>query len=512
MGSTFSGLNIAMNGLYSSQQSLYVIQNNISNANTPGYSREVVVQKAATPQFSQVGAGMIGTGSQVVSVERARDDYLDSKYRYESSMLGECDVKSDFLSQVEHIMGGTAEYGYNTALNEFYSALEDIAVNPDDMAGRTVVEKKGEALCEYFNSSASDLIELQQEINSSVNIKVDEVNSLTSQIADLNGQIYMAQLSNDRANELKDKRDLLVDELSKIMDIEVSQVVTGTLPNGEDDVSFQIKIGGTCIVKQSDSYELECYMPESSEGAKGMYEIRFKESKETVEITGGELKGYMDIRDGEGEDSQYCGIPYYMARLDECAQVFAKAFNEGVFSDGSHCYEGHSGGEGLEGSTGVRFFTCGDMTSYELVNGGEDLDSAYGQITALNISVSADVQNDVNKIAASSVGGGSGNNETIIGLIDICSDGDMFSQGSFEDFLNSIVSKLGMQKQSSDRLFESQGDVVSYIENKRLSVSSVSIDEETVSLVRAQQAYEAAAKMIEVWKQIYDITIEELGD
>ncbi|PAB60122.1 flagellar hook-associated protein FlgK [Anaeromicrobium sediminis] len=509
MASTFAGLAISANGLYASQSALYTTNSNISNADTPGYSRQVVNQTNGYA-FSQ-GNVMIGTGPEVVSVDRMRDEYIDKKYWAENPSLGEWETKSNILLEIEGIFAEPSTSGINSVMSDFYSALEVLSTNPTGMAERALLLQTGTAMCETLNDTAQKLVDLQQQINNDINMKVNEINSIGDQIAKLNEQIYELELTGANANELRDERDLLVDELSKIIEIQAEEVKVGTLPNGQADTKFQITLNGHYLVNGSSSNKLETYNADTSSTGQPLYGIKWEDSDIVVDPKGGELKGCFDLRDGTGENSEYKGIPYYLEELDEFARTFAMAFNEGVYGDGVKYSEGHADGYGLDGSTGTRFFTYDNMSSDDFMASGSDMESAYDNITALNISVSSDVENDLNKIAASSKSGEEGNNENIKSIIDICNDTKMFNQGSADDYINSVLTTLGTENQHATGKMNNEANLVQQIEYTRLSVSSVSIDEEMSNMVRYQQTYEAAAKMIDVWKEIYEVTINEIG-
>ncbi|WP_432661940.1 flagellar hook-associated protein FlgK [Wukongibacter baidiensis] len=509
MASTFTGMSISLSGLYASQSALYTTNNNISNVNTPGYSRQVSNQTNGSPIVS--GNIMIGTGPNTTSVTRVRNEFLDTKYWNENSQLGEWEVKSNILLEIEGIFAEPSDYGINKAMNDFYVALEEVSKDPTSMAARALLFETGTAICDSLNTTAQKLIDLQQEINNTIKIKVGEINSLTKQIADLNEQIYELELNGGNANELRDQRTLLVDDLSKIIEVEAQEIQVGTLPNGEPDLKFQITLNGHYLVNHDQTNELECYEADTSSTGEPLWGIRWEDTGVDVEPKGGELKGYFDLRDGTGENGEYKGIPYYMEELDQFARTFAMAFNEGIYADGNKYYEGHAGGYGLDGSTGIRFFTYDDMSSDDFMNSGLDMDSRYSEVTALNISISSDVQDDLNKIAASSEPGEESNNENIQDMIAVCNDDEVFNQGNTQDYINSVITTLGTESQYATRRMENEMSMVKQIEYNRLSISSVSIDEEMVNMVKYQQSYVAASKMINVWKEIYEVTINEIG-
>jgi flagellar hook-associated protein 1 FlgK len=290
-----------------------------------------------------------------------------------------------------------------------------------------------------------------------------------------------------------------------VVNIQASEVVVGKLPNGKEDRRFQVTINGSYLVNHFNTYELETFQINEGSHRDGMYGIQWAKSGNEMLPKGGELKGYLDIRDGNGEAGQYKGIPYYIEKLDEFARSFATAFNEGVLKDGEQHYAGHAGGVGLDGSIGTKFFSYEDRSSAELVENG------YDKLTAANISISSDVENDIYKIATASVGGEAGNNGNIASLLELRHESKMFNEGAPEDFMKSLVAMLGVDAQQAVRVSGNQENLVQQIDNRRLSLSGVSVDEEMANMVKYQHAYNAAAKMITVMDEIYDTLINRVG-
>ena len=500
MRGSFFGLNIATRGLFTSQRALDITNHNINNVNTPGYSRQVAEQRAAKPIGVFDGTGMIGNGSEVIGISRIRDDFLDFKYWSENVSYGEWTTKRTALEELESIFAETEESGTTKMLNEFFDSMQELAKNPGSAQTREVVKSTGEALAKDLNATAAQLQKARDDNNHIFKIKVDEINSYANQIRALSEQIHKAEIDGSKANDLRDRRELILDNLSKVINIDVSEVVVGELPNGKDNKQLQVSINGLFLVNHIHSHELECYEDEDDDK---MYQVRWKQSGNSIEPRSGELKGYMDVRDGKGTDGEYKGIPYYMHKLNEFARNFARSFNEGIFRDGEKYYPGHAGGVGRDGSENIKFF------SYDY-NASEDLDN-HDNITAANITISSDILHDINKIAAASVAGEPENNDNILNLLALRHDRRTFAEGAPEDFMRSLVANLGIDAQQTVRMSESQKSIVAQIENKRLSVSGVSIDEEMANMVKYQHAYNAAAKMISVVNEIYDVTINRMG-
>ncbi|WP_132016999.1 flagellar hook-associated protein FlgK [Hydrogenispora ethanolica] len=506
MSSTFMGLSIATRGLYSSQAGLSVTSNNISNTNTEGYSRQTVAQTSVSTPASTSGGVIIGGGSEVTSVERIRQASLDNQYWRANTSLGEWEVKADALTEIETVFSDSTDDGFSTVMNDFYDALEELSNNASDTSVRTSVEAAANSLCEYLNNAAAQLEMIRDDLNTSVKTTVDQINSYAQQIAKLNDQIQQATAGGATANELEDQRTLLLDKLSGLVDISVSETVVGTNPDGTVNTILNVTVNGSTLVSGDKARQLEC-----TSDSDGLYQIQWQDTGEAFEPDSGALKGYLDIRDGAG-GSEYKGIPYYLSQLDEFARTFAEAFNEGIYADGNTYYAGHAGGYSSDGSTGIRFFTYDDCSSEDFMNSGSDTESRYANITAANISVALDIQEDVGKIAASSSAGQADNSENIADLIELCQDSQMFNKGTPEDFMNSIISTLGTSSSYAQRLADNKSTIANNIDERRTSVSGVSADEETANLTKYQQAYNSSALLVTTWNEIYQTTIDMVNE
>jgi len=503
---SFFGLNVGLKSLFASQTALNTINHNISNADTAGYSRQVVSQKASQALSTSNGSGMVGTGVKIESIVQIRNVFLDQRYWQENAQYGEYSIKSDTLSELESLLSGASDDGLDDALNSFTSAMEDLADDSSEDSARSAMVAEGSALCEYLNNMYGTLEDLLDENNSAVKTKVDEINSLANQIGALNQQIYKAESTGDTANDLRDQRTVLINQLSGIANIEVKEVSFGTLANGKKDLRFSIKINGVSLVNHFSVNELEC-----SESSDGTYGVQWAESHNEVSFSGGEIKGYLDMCNGHGSDGDFKGIPYYMNQLNNFARSLAKAYNEGVYADGESHSSGHAGGVGLDGSTGVRFFSYEEKSTAELMNSCTDMDEIYANITAGNISLSADVINDTDQIAASSAAGEAENSDNLTELIEMFDDSEVFDNGTPEDYVNGVYATIGIETALASKLANIHENLVELIDSHKTSISGVSLDEETSNLIKYQLAYSAAAKVISVMDEILDVTINSLG-
>jgi len=535
----FFGLNVAVRGLYSAQRGLDIVNHNLNNVNTPGYSRQHAVQTASKPMPIYDGTGMIGTGSDIIAVNRVRDEYLDFKYWSETVAYGEWDVKRTLLSDMEATFNEPSDSGFTTILGEFYGSLQELAKDPSSAAVRSLVRERGVTVAKYFNSIAAHFEKLQADVNDRIKTKVGEINSIGLQIQQLNRQIYAAELDGNTANDLRDQRTVLVDKLSQLVNIEANEVTVGKLPSGKDDKHFVITISGKAIIDHYNFSKLGLTQriqgKLNAEDIDHLYEVGWEDGN-TLEVKGGELKGYLDVRDGNDGDLPaagyvgsldktpiYKGIPYYIKKMNEFVRTFAKTFNEGfIDTDNDGIPEdnpGHADGYGLNNSTGVRFFTMlgpdnKPVDSAAFLNGAVGMPAVsarYDNVTAKNFAVSMEVTTDYNVIAASSTLSQAGNIENLNNLLKMRHNPYMFTEGAPEDFMKSLVTTLGIDEQQAIRISDNQNVIVKQVENRRISDSGVSIDEEMANLVKFQHAYNASARMITTMSEVFDTLINKLG-
>ncbi len=207
------GLSIAVSALIAQQDSLNVTSQNIANASTAGYSREqaelVTNPSIPVPSLNSSGSpGEFGTGVDVQSVTRVRDQFLDTQYRQQNVQLGESQQQSDALSQVETIFGDVSSTtGLNSDLDNFSQAWDTLSQEPEDLPERTTVVETATTLADDLQSTQSQLTTLQGNLNSDISTDVSNINSDLQQIASLNGSIQSATLAGLSPNDLSTRRD-----------------------------------------------------------------------------------------------------------------------------------------------------------------------------------------------------------------------------------------------------------------------------------------------------------------
>lgn len=477
--STFQGLEIAKTGLFVSQKALEVTGHNIANANTPGYTRQVVDMASIAPpttfgMYDQWGKA-VGEGVRIVDIRQIRDQFLDSQYRRENKLLGEWETKAEVLSAIENIFNEPSSSGITSVLNDFFNSLQELSKNPESLTVRAEVRERAIALADTFNTVYQHLYDKLNELNSTIQTRISEINSYAERISRLNGEIYRFELSGQVANDLRDQRNLLVDQLSKLVNITTYEDANG---------NFRIDIGGQALVSGTTAFTMS--MDKNGD-------VIWELTGSPVNPSSGILKGLLDMRDGDGTDGVK-GVPYYMEQWNKLAYNMAKALNEV-----------HSKGYGLDGSTGKLLF------------GGFDTSIAYDKTTpyAQLIRVSSDIlaSDGLLKIAAAkdpvALPGDNRNALELIALRDKPIDG--LDKATFDDFARSLISNLGVDAEQANVMKKNQEVMVKQIDLNRQSISGVSLDEEMTNMLKYQKSYAASARVITAMDELIDTIINRMG-
>ena len=319
MPSTFLGLNTSYTGLIAANASLNTTANNIANIETPGYTRQQVNQTAAEAMRAYAGYGCVGAGVDTLGAERIRDIYYDQKYWNNNSKLGEQEKKLYYALLVDNYLrdqrGTNAVEGFQTIFDAYDNAMSSLATNTASPDHAREFIGSANKLCEYFNLLYNNFQKMQIDVNDEIGIKVNEINGIAQEIASLNKQINTVEVNgNTMANELRDKRDLLVDQLSAVIDVECEERPIYTTSGRESGVSdYIVKIaGGQVLVDGKDYRQLEC-VPRTSwqkvdqNEAYRLYDICWTDSGQEMNVQAtvvrGELKGLIEMRDGNNDEA-----------------------------------------------------------------------------------------------------------------------------------------------------------------------------------------------------------------
>lgn len=493
MSTAFYGLHIAKTGLFASQKGLEVVGNNVANATTKGYSRQRV-DLASIPalyggggKLAPITTSLVGAGVSIRQVEQLRDQYLDSQLRSENSILGEWTVRADAMYYIEDLFNDTGDAGIDDVLSALFSTFEELSKSPESEEIRVLVRQQAISFAKTMNYYATQMEKLQVQQNDLIKTTVERINTLVTQISDYNEQIVRFERSGGNANELRDMRNVALDELSSILDIKYSESATGeiTVTFGEDDMVLVDSSGANTLSLVQD---LPSYYGESN----AFYSI-FTSSGQAVtadNLGSGRLKGYLDMRDGN--ESLNAGIPYFLSKLDALAAGIAEAVNEAHRAG----YTIPSDENGNVSQTGINFFDIGSHGAKTLSVDSRILESVY------NIAASS------KEITGS---GNMGNNENALLILDVLNRNDISVITNIEQYLKGIVSDVAVNTSYANGRVESQSFLVDNIEYKRMSVSGVSLDEEMTNMITFQKSYNAAARLITAIDQMLDTLINSMG-
>lgn len=312
MPSQFFGLNIAYKGLLASNAAMNTTANNIANVQTDGYSRQQVVQQASQAIRMFQTYGCAGAGVETLAIERVRDEFYDTKYWNNNANAGEYDIKQNYMRQIEAYFTDDKENpGFKTIFDKMMvEGLQEWMKTPESTNARKQFLGTVGQLTEYFNGLAGNLQKLQADVNAEIKVKVDEINSLAGEIATLNKQINVIELSGSKANELRDRRSLLLDQLSLIVDVEAKEtpIIDLNQPDRETGAhNLIVKIaGGQTLVDGTEYNGLECRARASYEKVNqtdidGLYDVYWADGQQFNlynTVMGGNLQGLVQMRDG----------------------------------------------------------------------------------------------------------------------------------------------------------------------------------------------------------------------
>ncbi len=317
MPSQFFGLNIAYTGLLASNAALNTTSNNIANVQTEGYSRQKVDQQAYSALRVFQTYGCAGAGVETLAIERVRDEFYDFRYWNNNARVGEYSQKQYYMQQIETYFDDNGKNaGFKTVFDQLMvTGMQALLNDPDDATAKAQFVGYAGALAEYFNGLAGNMEKLQKDVNQEIKLKVDEMNSLAGEIATLNKQINTIELTGQKANELRDRRTLLLDQLSEIVDIDVKEIpiIDSSDPTRETGAHrFIIKIASGQILVDGNEYNgLECvarkdYEKVNQTDIDGLYDVYWENGQKFNlynAAMGGALKGLVEMRDGNNGEN-----------------------------------------------------------------------------------------------------------------------------------------------------------------------------------------------------------------
>ena len=290
MNSAFSGIELGKRALITHQAALQVTGHNVSNADTEGYSRQKITLEVFDPLYipgltRELTPGQIGQGVEVQKILRARDMLLDDRIISEKNGLSYWTSMNSWVKQVELVHNEPSDKSIMHLLDKFWASWQDLANNPEENSAREAVREYGIALSRQINNNYMALKSIRDNIEETIQARVYEVNSLAKDIAKLNAEILKSESVGDNPNDLWDKRDLLVENLSKLTDIQIGR---------SDKDEFIIYINGKHLVQGKHYEQLKLVKNPNNEGYS---DIVWNRDGTTLKVKSGELKSLLDARD-----------------------------------------------------------------------------------------------------------------------------------------------------------------------------------------------------------------------
>lgn len=615
MSSTFFGLNIGASALNAFSACTNTTANNVANADTPGYSKQVT-NLYANGALRNNMYGTLGSGVVAESITQLRNTYYDVKYWTNNSFAGQYEKKIYYMEQIQNLFKDEGvTKGFTSIYKEMFNSLESLKGDGGDEQKRNQFINSTEAFMEYFNNMSQNLKDIQSDCNQEIRALVSQINSYAEKISVINAKINTLEVQGTYANELRDQRALLIDGLSQLVPVEVEEIDIKNSNYPEMDTGathYRIKVGGQLLVDGDAYQELKCVSREekiNQNDIDGLYDIVWadtgNEFNAASDSMSGQLKAVMDIRDGNnnenfqgvlsnvsgnvitikdpnlttveamnmppegritignrdytysefkmyvqvdnngnktysyeftlsdrdlttlagktgervsigrGIDSR--GIPYYQTQMNEFLRSICRKMNDiqkkGVDLEGNPM-DAFIVAQYANGT--VNDFSdaknddeaAGKVTEYSSDLKAEN----YYFLTAENVTVNSKSLKDPNHI---SVSASSDIDESKAELVDemlkLQDDTVVYRGSGGTQFLEYITSDISVDAQEADILYSNYLDVSNTIDSYRMSVSSVDEDEEGMDLIKFQNAYDLASKIISVMNQMYDRLITQTG-
>lgn len=447
MSINFSAFEISRRALNANQLGIAVTGQNIANVNTPGYSRRRVILAETAP--TTIGRLSVGGGVTVEGIQSFRDRFIQSRIQTETGIAGRLNAQRDALAPVETALQGSQNGGLQNALSSFFGAFRDLEANPDSVPLRAIIAQKAANLSSAFQSTRNRLDQIRSGTDGEIRSTVETVNTLSSQIAELNRQIKLNQGAGGNVSALLDQRSELATQLSEL---------TGARTTENTDGTISLTIGeGRALVSGETAFQLQV----QNTPPLGLSSITI--DGQNAIFAEGKIRGLQNA------------VGFTTSQIDSLDGLAAAVV--------SRVNTLHTSGTDLNGNAGVDFF------------------NASVPVTAANISINAAIANDPRLIVASPLTQ-PGQTGTVAGEIaNLLTDTNNTvgsRTGSFNSIFGSMISDAGAQVRNASDGLLTQGVILSQAIAQRDSVSGVSLDEEAINLLQYQRAFEAAARFLKV--------------
>ena len=540
MANTFFGLTIASSGLGASGIAINTAAHNISNVNTKGYTKQQTVQEASSAIRVYTNYGTVGTGVSVTEIKQLRSSYYDTKYWNNNSVCGNYSTLESYTTLIEDYLDEFNLDGFTTEYKNLFEAVNALTKDPHSVVARNQLVNYSQSISEFFNTMTTNLNSVQRQADDEVKSTANAINTVAQEIASLNKQINTIEVNGGAANDLRDARALLIDELSGYINTTVKETEVG---NGVTE--FCVYVDGYSLVDGYAYIQMVCTPRETGDkrnasDINGLVELSWNNGMEFNmyrSSLSGSLKAAIDVRDGcndcyevvglkdadgnflkdangkvvdvqnlteteyeqykaqgytkeltvyvdQYRNSDYKGGPYYQSQLNEFVRAITSEFNA-IIAKGDR-----------NGEPPIDFFT-----------------SKYGEeyISAASVTVNPDIIRDVSLLPYSFDDAQGAANSDMADALYALKEKDTINNGTFLEYLQSMVSVAYIDTARAKTFASNYNNIKDTINNQRLSVGGVDEDEEAVDMVKFKEAYSLASKVVSVMQEIYDKLIQETG-
>lgn len=554
MSNIFSILSIARSGLQTQQKAIETTGHNISNVNTEGYSRQRVVQTArdayASPGIATgTSVGQTGTGVEVDSIERIIDEFINQQINEESQDQAYWEKISEGLTNIESIFNENTdtESALSDALDDFYKELKKLSNDPENTDLRKTVLGTAQIVADTFNSICENLLEYQTSLDEDISTIVDEINSLTSRITALNEEIVSVKNSGQEPNDLLDERDQLLKELNTYIDVQSYE---------DDRGNLQVTLDGNLLVSKDNSYKLTV-----EQSAQNQSQIVYSQIGKEVSINNGSLAARLELRDEI--------VAGYLDNINQLAESFIEEFNTvhqqgydlngdsgedfftinneenpamgisltdtiknnldkiaagrfaGTYSNNEDVANVDISDPGLL-SDGIKIKITevdSDTVKYTVTDAdgkilqdadGNGLTGQAGEGDIIDLSEELGIQVNINSIGEATISfdASVGIGENALALSNIkANELASLNNVSLNDYYQSIITSIGVKGKQAENMLDNQEALLVQLEEQQACVSGVSLDEEMTNIIKFQQTYSAASKVVTTVDEILDALI-----
>ncbi len=521
MRSTFGGFYVAKTGLDVARSNIETTGNNITNANSIGYTRQrldtyAVGSYRGTMRYATDASMYIGEGAKIAGTSQMRDPYLDVRYRAEAAKLGATGAQSDVFKDLGYVFDSATETEFDTQFSDFIKQLQALAESPSDPVTENIVKTSATTILQLFRQYASELNTVRNQTKTEFTSGAIKTANLAIQsISELNSAIRSANISGNPALELMDDRNMLIDQLSEHLNVEVTtkevDVGSGVIVQ-ELSVNFVAANGDKFNLVNNDKYR-QFEVTEAIDGTLSLIltesdgalvdssdfgSISLVDGDVTDQIKSGAFFGYLTMLNDKGEfdtpPTTKRGIGYYQEMLDSIANKFAEVLN------------------------GANSTPDGDKPLFEASTPG-------ARITASNISISEAWANSAGSYITNSkkaLSPGIDNSDDSSNILYMISQfrselvfesadvTDVF-KGSFQECISNMSTTLGLQIKGNQRIHETNRTNIREVDYQRQSVSGVSLDEEGINLIMYNQSLTAASRFMTTLDEALETIVTRMG-